>query len=203
MEQVRPVLECARACENLRKKRGKGKFYPANPARLPLKPQDGKIAAMKFLQISAAVLSLAFLRSPAVAQALAPTPVRTAPAVDLQLLLRKLDEQNAKIDILSQQILKLEQQITNIRPGVMIGETTPPPAAVAPPKAEAPPAAGGNSHTVARGETLTSIAKMHGVTISELQKVNQIEDERKLRAGQTIVIPGGASPAPSVTTSPN
>jgi membrane-bound lytic murein transglycosylase D len=55
----------------------------------------------------------------------------------------------------------------------------------------------GNSHTVARGETLTSIAKMYKVDVDELQKTNNIEDGRKLQAGQTIVIPGSPSPAPS------
>src|SRR5437870_3791463 len=59
-------------------------------------------------------------------QTFAPTP-RTAPtqAVDLQTLAKKIDEQNTKIDALSQQILKLQQAIANQRPGVMIGEGAP------------------------------------------------------------------------------
>src|SRR5438477_3705788 len=40
----------------------------------------------------------------------------------LDELARKIDLQNAKIDTLSRQILKLEQQISAIRPGVLIGE---------------------------------------------------------------------------------
>src|SRR4029434_3214341 len=43
----------------------------------------------------------------------------------LQALAKKIEEQNAKIDSLSQEILKLEQQIAHMRPGVMIGESTP------------------------------------------------------------------------------
>jgi LysM repeat protein len=105
--------------------------------------------------------------------------------------------------MLSQQILKLEQQIANTRPGVMIGEATPAPttATVAPavPETSAHPA-GSNFHTVARGETLTSIAKMHNVTVSELQKLNHIENDRKLQIGQTILIP--APPVPSSPSSP-
>src|SRR5207248_6898565 len=108
-----------------------------------------------------------------------------------EVLAKKIDEQNTKIDMLSQQILKLEQQIANLRPGVMIGEATPVPTSAA----EASPHAGnGNTHTVARGETLTSIAKMHGVTVSDLQKLNHIENDRKLQIGQTILIPTGATP---------
>src|SRR4051812_31276838 len=94
----------------------------------------------------------------------------------LEALTKKVDEQNAKIDTLSQQILKLEQQISkNNRPGVIIGETpSPSPAATTAATAEAPKPTqqSGNSHVVAKGETLTSIAKMHKVTVEELQKFN-------------------------------
>src|SRR6266487_5594695 len=45
--------------------------------------------------------------------------------VQLETLVKKIDEQNAKIDALSQELLKLEQQLAHIRPGVMIGESTP------------------------------------------------------------------------------
>src|SRR6266403_5750051 len=113
----------------------------------------------------------------------------------LEALVKKMDKQNAKIDALSQEILKLEQQIAHIRPGIMIGESTPSPGTSAAPAASAShPGAAGNTHIVARGETLTSIAKMYKVTVDELQQANHIEDGRKLQAGQTIVIPT-ASPA--------
>lgn len=125
----------------------------------------------------------------------------------LEALTRKIDEQNTKIDTLSQQILKLEQQVAKFRPGVMIGET-PAPSTTSNPTADASkpaPAQSGNSHVVAKGETLTSIAKMHKVSVEELQKFNHIENDRKLQIGQTIMIPPsasspGASPTPS---SPN
>ncbi len=119
----------------------------------------------------------------------------------LEALSKKIDEQNAKIDTLSQQILKLEQQITKMRPGVIIGETpSPSPAASSATTTEAPKPTqqSGNSHVVAKGETLTSIAKMHKVTVEELQKFNHIENDRKLQIGQTIMIPPAASsPSPS------
>ena len=122
----------------------------------------------------------------------------------LETLSKKIDEQNAKIDTLSQQILKLEQQISKSnRPGVMIGETpSPTPASTAAATTEAPKPTqqSGNSHVVAKGETLTSIAKMHHVTVEELQKFNHIENDRKLQIGQTIMIPpssSSSSPSPS------
>jgi LysM repeat protein len=127
----------------------------------------------------------------------------------LEALNKKIDEQNAKIDTLSQQILKLEQQISkNTRPGVIIGETPSPspspsqPATTGTTEAVKSAPQSGNSHVVAKGETLTSIAKMHKVTVEELQKFNHIENDRKLQIGQTIMIPQpasspGASPSPS------
>ena len=123
----------------------------------------------------------------------------------LEALSKKIDEQNAKIDTLSQQILKLEQQVSKFRPGVMIGET-PSPSPTTSATAEAPKPAptqqSGNSHVVAKGETLTSIAKMHKVTVEELQKFNHIENDRKLQIGQTIMIPPSAS-SPGASPSPN
>jgi LysM repeat protein len=136
----------------------------------------------------------------------------TSPAQDnsdralLEALSKKIDEQNAKIDTLSQQILKLEQQVAHFRPGVMIGETpAPSPATSTASATEAskPAPQSGNSHVVAKGETLTSIAKMHKVTVEELQKFNHIENDRKLQIGQTIMIPPSATSAASPTASPN
>jgi LysM repeat protein len=125
----------------------------------------------------------------------------------LEALTKKIEEQNAKIDTLSQQILKLEQQLAKTRPGVMIGET-PAPApsstttAAATTEAPKPTAQSGNSHVVAKGETLTSIAKMHHVTVEELQKFNHIENDRKLQIGQTIQIPSSTS-SPAASPSPS
>jgi len=114
-------------------------------------------------------------------------------ATQLQALSKKIDEQNTKIDLLSQQILKLEQQLTNARPGIMIGETTPSAATSAPAVETSTRSPGINTHVVARGETLTSIAKMHNVTVSELQKANHIENDRKLQIGQTLTLPTASS----------
>ena len=122
----------------------------------------------------------------------------------LEALSKKIDEQNAKIDILSQQILKLEQQVAKVRPGVMIGETpSPAPTHSATTEGPKPTPQSGNSHVVAKGETLTSIAKMHKVSVEELQKFNHIENDRKLQIGQTILIPPSASsPGASPSASP-
>jgi LysM repeat protein len=150
---------------------------------------------MKLIAILFATLVFAFCA--ASGQTPAPETAEPADTAQLETLAKKIDEQNAKIDALSQEILKLEQEISHIRPGVMIGESTPPANPAAPAMALSHSAAAGNTHTVARGETLTSIAKMYKVSIDELQKANHIEDGRKLQAGQTISIPISTTPTPT------
>ena len=124
--------------------------------------------------------------------------------VQLRELTKKIDEQNAKIDMLSQQILKLQLQIAEHRPSVMIGEGAPSgsaptttPSASSPASSPSPSASNGNSHVVARGETLTSIAHQHNISVSELQKYNHIDNPLKLQAGQTLLIPPSPIPSPS------
>jgi len=160
-----------------------------------------KFAAMKIAGIFCAMTSFALCT----AFAESPVPHEKKAATEstqLEALAKKIDEQNAKIDALSQEILKLEQQLSHSRPGVMIGEASPAPAVATAPAASAPHSAvAGNTHIVARGETLTSIAKMYKVTVDELQKANNIEDGRKLQAGQTITIPT-TTPAASGSPSP-
>ncbi|MGI8890205.1 MAG: LysM peptidoglycan-binding domain-containing protein [Chthoniobacterales bacterium] len=130
-----------------------------------------------------------------------PTPAATPTEIrELMALSKKIDEQNVKIDLLSQQILRLQEEIEHPKAP---GAEHPNPVAT---EASTPLPADANTHVVARGETLTSIAKQHKVTIDELQKLNHIENDRKLQIGQTLVIPGtpvaAASPAPS-TPPPN
>ncbi len=149
-----------------------------------------------------AIILVLFFGASMFGQGLAPSPTTSSPpaAGQFEAIIKKIDEQNAKIDTLSQQILKLEQQLASSRPGVMIGEATPATSTSSPaaqPSASASP--NGNSHVVARGETLTSIAKMHNVSVIELQKFNHIENDRKLQIGQTIMVPGPAAPAASAS----
>lgn len=147
---------------------------------------------------------LGFAGTASFAQTFAPSPNPAASqAAQLQELTKKIDEQNAKIDMLSQQILKLQLEITHQRPGVMIGDasaTTSPATSRSSPAAassSSAPAGTGNSHVVGRGETLTSIAKMYSVSVSDLQKFNHIDNPLKLQAGQTLQIPPSPIPSPS------
>ena len=133
----------------------------------------------------------------AFALAQTPTPSGEDGSSELLNLARKIDQQNIKIDLLSQQILRLQQEIEN--PKNAGTETVPRATQVTSPV----PASNGNTHVVAKGETLTSIARQHKVTVEELQKLNHIADDRKLQIGQTLIIPSApgaaASPSPSAT----
>jgi LysM repeat protein len=139
--------------------------------------------------------SVVFLATFAWAQT--PTPSEDAGSSELLNLARKIDQQNIKIDLLSQQILRLQQEIEH--PKSAATENAPRATQVNP----TVPPNNGNTHIVAKGETLTSIARQHKVTVEELQKLNHIADDRRLQIGQTLVLPGApgapASPSPSAT----
>nr|WP_282958846.1 GDSL-type esterase/lipase family protein [Desulfolutivibrio sulfodismutans] len=67
-------------------------------------------------------------------------------------------------------------------------EATPVPQATAapPPSDEGP-----RKHVVQRGETLASIARQHGLAPDALRRANKGLDPKKLRPGQTLVLPSG------------
>jgi LysM repeat protein len=200
-------LRALRHDEKFKGKAEEGKLPAPWQRACQKKPTMPKSEAMRSLAIIVTVVFCAAALGQSVsAQTLTRTPAPSAASIEaakLEALAKKIDEQNAKIDTLSQQILKLEQQISSMRPGVIIGEATPS-ATVGVTATEAPhPANGGSTHTVARGETLTSIAKMHGVTISDLQKFNHIENPMKLQIGQTIMIPASPAPSTSASSSPS
>jgi len=164
-----------------------------------------------FGSVLAVFVFVALASSNSFAQTLGATPKTAATqtaanqTAQLQELTKKIDEQNAKIDMLSQQILKLQLQLSNQRPGVIIGEGAPStstststtPTSTPAPAEPSTKAGDGNSHVVARGETLTSIAKIHNVSVSDLQKFNHIDNPLKLQAGQTLLIPPSPIPSPS------
>ncbi|MCB1208397.1 MAG: LysM peptidoglycan-binding domain-containing protein [Verrucomicrobiales bacterium] len=65
-------------------------------------------------------------------------------------------------------------------------EPTPPPA---PAKKPAPTPTKARSHTVAKGDTLYSMARTYGVSVSAIQKANGIKDPTTVRMGAKLVIP--------------
>ena len=47
-------------------------------------------------------------------------------------------------------------------------------------------------YTVKKGDTLTRIAHLHGVTVDQIVKENGIKNPDKINAGQQLRIPGSA-----------
>jgi LysM repeat protein len=145
---------------------------------------------------------------------------------DLHALRQMVEQQGKQIDALAREIAQLSEQIADLhKPSGVAGVAPAPaaraegaaPAAAGPtegasepapaapgagpadaPKAEAVTSPGGSlKHTVAKGETLTSIAKQYNIPVVELQKANKIHDERKLQIGQILNIPSEKTPPPS------
>jgi murein DD-endopeptidase MepM/ murein hydrolase activator NlpD len=58
---------------------------------------------------------------------------------------------------------------------------------------DAPPQASGNTVTVAKGDSLSLIAKRHGVTLEALQAANNLPDTR-IEAGQVLTVPEPGAP---------
>jgi LysM repeat protein len=52
-----------------------------------------------------------------------------------------------------------------------------------------PPPAGNQTHVVEAGETLSGLAGKYHTTVEAIQAANHIQDVRKVRVGQTLVIP--------------
>lgn len=106
-----------------------------------------------------------------------------------------IEQQSKQIEALTQQVAKLTQLIEGTH-GSGTAATTATPMAVAPPSSAEPNApaapktdAGQGTHLVAKGETLTSIARQYKIAVGDLQTANKIENDRKLQIGQTLVIP--------------
>ena len=120
------------------------------------------------------------------------------------MLRQLMEQQSRQIDSLTQQVAKLTLLLENGHaeaappPAPVVTQNMPPPSApVEAPRAEVVPAEptpeGSTTHVIAKGETLTLIAKRNKVSIAELLKLNKIGDERKLQIGQTLAIPPAKS----------
>lgn len=133
---------------------------------------------------------------------------------ELHELREAVDQQAKQIELLTEQVGKLTRLIEaqkGAEPAAKAAEPSAPPApttsvevskppteaATEAPKAEAVPkaeaTAGGTKHVVAKGETLTSIAKHYNIAIADLKNANKIENERKLQIGQILSVPTAKS----------
>lgn len=112
-----------------------------------------------------------------------------------------------KFGVTTQAILGVNPDITN--PNVLtVGQQLKLPAgasssAAAPAvsSGQAPAAGGAQTYTVQRGDTLSSIAAKTGVSVAELQRLNNIANPNRITVGQKLTLPSGttAPSAPATT----
>lgn len=110
---------------------------------------------------------------------------------------------------LSSDVIQLNQQLTipvNSRStgsSVVTTQTTPLPVSTPSPSTPAPSDFDGIVHVVESGETPSAIARLYGITTSQLMRDNSIADARKIRVGQKLkIFLGVAQPASAPTTPP-
>ena len=128
--------------------------------------------------------------------------------LELKELRQTVQQQTKQIEMLTEQIGRLARALEGQKPAPELAappttsvESVKPAAEAAPeaPKAEAVSKAelaspAGPKHTVAKGETLTSIAKQYNIPIADLKNANKIVDERKLQIGQVLIVPTAKAP---------
>lgn len=132
------------------------------------------------ISLSTAILAtLPFICPPASAQ--------DAVQAELAQLRKQVEQQNAKIDALTDQIARLNVRLDNA------GITAPSTPIARPAEVAAPVprviSDAAKVHIVVKGESLEKIAKQHATTVAELQKLNNITDPKKLQIGQQLVLP--------------
>lgn len=143
-------------------------------------------------------------------------------AQEVHELRRDLQMQTKKIEALTQQLTELGKFIKERDAARPAPEPATPTTALVAPKAvaaprETKPAAPAPepeipkavpvpppiSHVVAKGETLTGIAKQYNVPLAELLKLNKNTNDRKLQVGQKLKVPAPATaPAASFPETP-
>jgi LysM repeat protein len=131
----------------------------------------------------------------------AQAPAASKPG-NIESLKEAIEKQGRQIEALTLQIAELNRRLATQKDGSVTEQPaaqaapTAPPSDAAPaapateaPRAEAVAQTTGIKHTVAKGETLTSIAKRYNIPLVELEKANKIENDRKLQIGQVLTLP--------------
>ena len=134
-----------------------------------------------------------------------PKATGPTPEDDIRATRQMMEEQSLKLEALTQQVAKITKMLSDVQAAAPVArpaEESSQPAAVIPEAPQASPAMTGSNpvHIVAKGETLTSIARHSKISVADLLKLNKIENDRALQIGQTLVLPAPKAqetPAPT------
>jgi 2',3'-cyclic-nucleotide 2'-phosphodiesterase/3'-nucleotidase len=143
----------------------------------------------------------------AIALVACPSPVaraQDAVAEELKALRQLIERQGKQLETLTAQVARLTARMEGAPDAPPVAT---PPAAAEPATAPAAetgefavpvarpvtPQPAANVHIVVKGDSLEKIAKTHGTTVTELQRINRIADPKKLQIGQQLLLP---PPAP-------
>lgn len=141
----------------------------------------------------------------------------TNPGNELAELRKAVDTLSLKIDGLTRELSEMRRKLGGSSTDATAPAPAPAPATPAAtdtlpvpkeslpttPEVRAAEATGGGiKHIVAKGETLTSIAKQYNIPVATLQSANKIQDGRKMQIGQVLTIPAPAETAPDKKEKP-
>ena len=169
------------------RKQRPAQIYPQVPLAMMHKNVD--TCAMSFrvpVLLTSAVSATAMLASPV-------THAQEGTAAEMQALRQKIDLQAKQIEQLSAQVARLSTKIEGHADPATPAPAAPPASdsaefAVPAARVVTPPTPA-KVHIVVKGESLEKIAKSHGSTSVELQKLNRITDPKKLQIGQQLTLP--------------
>lgn len=186
-------------CENARSTPGKCRdsIEENTPPRLPVPVESEKQIFMRSFTFPAALAGLLAITGAAA------SGEEAATAQELRELRQAVQWQAKQIEMLTEQIGRLTRTLeTTKAPDATVAAPAPaaepvPEAPRAEPVIKAEAAPPGVKHVVAKGETLTSIAKQYNIPIADLKNTNKIENDRKLQIGQVLLVPAAKSPETS------
>jgi len=151
------------------------------------------------MKLPSIICSLALLGSSVLAQE-APSGDQ-ATVGDIKLIRQILEQQSRQIESLTQQVEALVRLLQERQAGVPSLDMAPPIAADMPPARSQDPVPvlpatpARRTHVVIKGESFSSIADKYGISITELMKLNPMQDPRKMQIGQTLILPIEETPA--------